>query len=410
MNHPLIDRLAADDRAQLLSSLRESDQSPYYRTMQSGIGGTATIRGVDRIMLGSNNYLGLAGHPEVVEATTAAVRRFGSASTGSRLLNGTMTLHEELEAEIADWFGTEDALCFSTGYQTNLGTLGALVGERDAVVVDEFAHASLRDGLRMARTSVHSFRHNDLGALEEALATARAGRPEQILVVVDSLYSMEGSLAPLTGIADLARDAGAALMVDEAHAMGLYGPTRSGWVEETGTVDDVDVTMASFSKCSASCGGFITGSAELVTGLRATARSMIFSTSSVPAATASSLASIRLMRTDEGAALTDTVRRNSTFLRDLLGEKGIDAASGLAEDEWSPIVPVPVGDDVRAVHAWNLLLERGVYAGVAMHPAVPASGALLRLCVTAEHSQEQLVESAEAIDEVLALTRPVAAR
>lgn len=231
MNHPLIDRLAADERAQLLSSLRESDQSPYYRTMQSGIGGTATIRGVDRIMLGSNNYLGLAGHPEVVEATTAAVRRFGSASTGSRLLNGTMTLHEELEAEIADWFGTEDALCFSTGHQTNLGTLGALVGERDAVVVDEFAHASLRDGLRMARTSVHSFRHNDPAALEEALATARAGRPEQILVVVDSLYSMEGSLAPLTGISDLARDAGAALMVDEAHAMGLYGPTRRGWVE-----------------------------------------------------------------------------------------------------------------------------------------------------------------------------------
>src|SRR5699024_7438168 len=231
VNHPLVDRLAADERAQLLSSLRESDQSPYYRTMQSGIGGTATIRGVDRIMLGSNNYLGLAGHPEVVEATTAAVRRFGSASTGSRLLNGTMTLHEELEAEIADWFGTEDALCFSTGHQTNLGTLGALVGERDAVVVDEFAHASLRDGLRMARTSVHSFRHNDPAALEEALATARAGRPEQILVVVDSLYSMEGSLAPLTGISDLARDAGAALMVDEAHAMGLYGPTRRGWVE-----------------------------------------------------------------------------------------------------------------------------------------------------------------------------------
>ncbi|MEV8224206.1 MULTISPECIES: aminotransferase class I/II-fold pyridoxal phosphate-dependent enzyme [Dietzia] len=139
MNHPLIDRLAADDRVRLFSSLQDAGQSPYYRTMHSSSGATSNVQGVDRIMLGSNNYLGLANHPQVIEATTEAVRRFGSASTGSRLLNGTMSLHEELEAEIADWFGTEDALCFSTGYQTNLGTLAALVGGRDAVVIDEFA-------------------------------------------------------------------------------------------------------------------------------------------------------------------------------------------------------------------------------------------------------------------------------
>lgn len=405
MNHPLIERLATDERVQLFSTLQDAGQSPYYRTMHSSTGATSNVQGVDRILLGSNNYLGLARHPEVIEATTEAVRRFGSASTGSRLLNGTMSLHEELEAEIADWFGTEDALCFSTGYQTNLGTLGALVGERDAVVIDEFAHASLRDGLRMARTSVHPFRHNDLGALEDALITARRGSPEQILVVVDSLYSMEGSLAPLSGVAELARSFGAALMVDEAHAMGLYGPTRRGWVEETGTVDAVDVTMASFSKCSASCGGFITGSSDLVTGLRVTARPMIFSTSSVPAATASSLASIRLMRTDEGAARTEAVRRNSILLRAELGGKGIECTSGLTGDEWSPIVPVPVGDDLRAVHVWNLLLERGVYTGVAVHPAVPATGAILRLCVTADHTEEQLVEAARAIADILAVTR-----
>ncbi|WP_271799664.1 aminotransferase class I/II-fold pyridoxal phosphate-dependent enzyme [Dietzia maris] len=405
MNHPLIDRLAADDRVRLFSSLQDTGQSPYYRTMHSSSGATSNVQGVDRIMLGSNNYLGLANHPQVIEATTEAVRRFGSASTGSRLLNGTMSLHEELEAEIADWFGTEDALCFSTGYQTNLGTLAALVGGRDAVVIDEFAHASLRDGLRMARTSVHPFRHNDLSALEEALVAARGESPDQILVVVDSLYSMEGSLAPLTGVADLAREFGAALMVDEAHAMGLYGPTRRGRVDETGTVDAVDVTMASFSKSSASCGGFITGSAELVTGLRVTARPMIFSTSSVPAATASSLASIRLMRTDEGARRTDAVRRNSILLRTELRGKGIECDSGLPDDSWSPIVPVPVGDDLRAVHTWNLLLEAGVYTGVAVHPAVPAAGAILRLCVTADHTEEQLVGAAVSIAHALAATR-----
>ncbi|MDV8000959.1 pyridoxal phosphate-dependent aminotransferase family protein [Rhodococcus sp. IEGM 1408] len=406
MNHPLIDRLAADERVQIFSSLQDSGQSPYYRTMTSSTGATSNVEGVDRIMLGSNNYLGLARHPEVIEATTEAVRRFGSASTGSRLLNGTMSLHEELEAEIADWFGTDDALCFSTGYQTNLGTLGALVGPRDAVVIDEYAHASLRDGLRMAQTSVLTFRHNDLDALEEALVAARGGSPDQVLVVVDSLYSMEGSLAPLAGIADLAREFGAALMVDEAHAMGLYGPTRRGWVEETGTVDAVDVTMASFSKSSASCGGFITGSSELVTGLRVTARPMIFSTSSVPAATASSLASIKLMRTDEGAARTEAVRLNSLLLRSELGQNGIDCGSGHSGAFWSPIVPVPIGDDFRAVHVWNLLLERGVYTGVAVHPAVPATGAILRLCVTADHTEEQLVTAARAIADVLALTRP----
>lgn len=401
MNHPLIDRLAGDERVQLFAAVTEAGQSPYYRTMDSGTGALTSVQGDERIMLGSNNYLGLAQHPEVVAAAEEAVRLYGSASTGSRLLNGTMDLHVELESEIADWFGTEDALCFTTGYQTNLGALSALTGDADAIVVDQFAHASLRDGMRMARSRVHPFAHNDLGALESALVTATEEGPEQILVVIDSLYSMEGSLAPMRDVVRLAREFGAALMVDEAHSLGLYGPTRRGWAEETGTAGDVDIMMASLSKGAASTGGFITGSRELVTGLRVTARPLLFTTSGVPAATAAALAALRVMRSDEGAARAAALRRNSILLRTELEGRGIRCGSGLTGGEWSPIVPVPVGDDLAAVHAWNLLLERGVYAGVAVHPAVPADGAILRLCVTADHTEDQLAYAVDSIAAVL---------
>jgi len=401
VNHPLVERLAANDRVQLFTTVTEAGQSPYYRRMDSGTGATTTVQGTERIMLGSNNYLGLAQHPAVVEATVEAVQRFGSASTGSRLLNGTMSLHEELEAEIADWFGTEDAICFTTGYQTNLGTLATLVGTSDVVVVDQYAHASLRDGMRMSGARVIPFAHNEMGALESALVSARETDPDNVLVVIDSLYSMEGSLAPMDEVSALVREFGAALMVDEAHSLGLYGPTRRGWSEETGTSDSVDVMMASLSKGAASTGGFITGTRELVSGLRSSARALLFTTSGVPAATAASLAALRVMRTDDGAARAAALRRNSIHLRTALEDRGFACGSGLTGGEWSPIVPVPVGDDLAAVHAWNLLLERGIYCGVAVHPAVPATGAILRLCVTAEHSGEQLDHAAESIAEVL---------
>lgn len=405
MNHTLIERLSADDRVQLFTAVTEAGQSPFFRPMQSGTGAVTCVEGVDRVMLGSNNYLGLSQHPEVVEATIQAVRDYGSASTGSRLLNGTMALHEELEDEISDWFGTEKTLCFTTGYQTNLGTLSALIGPGDAAIVDQYAHASLRDGLRMSQADVHTFTHNDLRSLEDALLAARRAGAEQTLVVVDSLYSMEGSLAPIPEVVALTREFGAALMVDEAHSLGLYGGDRRGWVDECGSSGSVDITMASLSKGAASTGGFITGSRELVTGLKVTARPLLFTTSGVPAAVAAALAAVRIMRSDEGARRAAAVRRNSITLRAELGRLGHDCGSGLGGDRWSPIVPVPVGDDLLAVHAWNLLLDRGIYTGVAVHPAVPATGAILRLCVTSDHSEEQMLHAAAAIDEVLALVR-----
>lgn len=403
MNHSIIDRLHGDDRVQLFEAITAAGQSPYFAASQSGCGATTTYDGVERIMLGSNNYLGLAQHPEVIEASVRAVREFGAASTGSRLLNGTMNLHEEFEEEITRWFDTEATLSFSTGYQTNLGTLAALVGPADAVVVDQFAHASIRDGIRMSRATPHVFSHNDLGSLEEKLIAARRSGAEQVLVVVDSLYSMEGSLAPITQIAALAREHGAALMVDEAHALGLYGRDRRGWAEECGSSADVDVTMASLSKATASIGGFITGSRELIAGLRVTARPMLFSTAAVPASVAGVLAAVRIIRSDEGARRVEALQHNARTLRAELSRLGHDCGSGHGDGDgaWSPIVPVHVGDDMLAFEAWNRLMERGIYAGTAVSPAVPASGAILRVCVTSEHTEEHLAHAAGAIDAVL---------
>ena len=269
------------------------------------------------------------------------------------------------------------------------------------MVVDQFAHASIRDGIRMSRASAHVFSHNDLGSLEKALTAARGSGAGQVLVVVDSLYSMEGSLAPIPQIAALARERGAALMVDEAHALGLYGQGRRGWVEECGSSGDVDVTMASLSKATASIGGFITGSRELITGLRVSARPMLFSTAAVPSSVAGALAAVRVIRGEEGARRVDALRHNAITLRAELTRLGHDCGSGHGDDAWSPIVPVHVGDDILAVEAWNRLMERGVYTGTAVSPAVPAAGAILRVCVTSDHTEEHLAHAAHAIDAVL---------
>lgn len=405
MNHNIIDRLHRDERVQLFEAVSAAGKSPYFATMRSGSGALTDVAGTDRVMLGSNNYLGLAQHPEVIEAAARAVRDFGSASTGSRLLNGTMHLHEEFEDEITHWFATEQTLSFSTGYQTNLGTLWALLRPGDAVVVDRFAHASIRDGIRMSGATAHVFAHNDLDSLEETLSSAARSGAEQTLVVVDSLYSMEGSLAPILEIAALARRHGAALMVDEAHGLGLYGPTRRGWAEECGSSGDVDVLMSSLSKATASIGGFITGSRELVNSLRVTARPMLFSTAAVPSSVAGVLAAVRIIRGEEGARRVEKLRANSRTLRAELERLGHQCGSGHTGDDWSPIVPVPVGDDLLAIEAWNMLMERGVYTGTAVSPAVPAAGAILRVCVTSEHSEEQMLHAARAIDDVLGIVR-----
>jgi 8-amino-7-oxononanoate synthase len=403
----LIKRLDGDDRVDLLRSVRESDVSPYFRVMESATAPIVQVEGEDKIMLGSNNYLGLADHPDIKRAARDALDTFGSAITGSRLLNGTMDLHLELENEIAEWHGTEGAMVFTTGYQTNVGTISAVVGKQDVIVVDSAAHASIRDGSLLSGARIRKFAHNDLQDLEAKLQEPVDG-DGAVLVIVDGLYSMEGDLAPLDEITALCTKYGAALMVDEAHSLGVYGDRLTGAAELFGTERDTDIRMASLSKSPSSTGGFIAGSEDLLDTLRIHARAFLFTTSGVPAAVGASLASVRLIRSEEGRQRADRVLQNAEALRKGLADAGLDVGARSkipGGDTASPIVSLHVGDDLVAMNLWRKLFDRGVFTSAALHPAVPRNGALLRLCAMASHTDSHIRTAISTITETVAETR-----
>ncbi|SNT45815.1 aminotransferase class I/II-fold pyridoxal phosphate-dependent enzyme [Rhodococcoides kyotonense] len=400
----LIKRLDGDDRVELLRSVREADVSPYFRVMESATAPVVQVEGHDKIMLGSNNYLGLADHPDIKNAARDALDTFGSAVTGSRLLNGTMDLHLELENEIAEWHGTEGAMVFTTGYQTNVGTISAVVGKQDVIVVDSAAHASIRDGSLLSGAEIRKFAHNDLQDLEEQLRKPVDG-DGAVLVIVDGLYSMEGDLAPLGEITALCTRYGAALMVDEAHSLGIYGEQLTGAVELFGTANDTDIRMASLSKSPSSTGGFIAGSNDLLDTLRIHARAFLFTTSGVPAAVGASLASIRLIRSEEGRQRASRVLANAEALRSGLVAEGLDVGKRSpipGGDTASPIVSLHIGDDLVAMDLWRKLFDKGIFTSAALHPAVPRNGALLRLCTMASHTDDQIRTAISTIAETVA--------
>ncbi|MCQ4118930.1 aminotransferase class I/II-fold pyridoxal phosphate-dependent enzyme [Rhodococcus tibetensis] len=393
-----------DPRIEMFKALRDSGHLPFFREMQSATAPTMSVEGRQMTMLGSNNYLGLSTHPAVVEGAARALREFGTATTGSRLMNGTIDLHLRIEAELAQWHGTEDAIVFTTGYQTNLGTIGALVPPGGPVVVDQYAHASIQDGCRLAGADLRRFRHNDMGSLRAALT--ELGSVVPVLVIIDGLYSMEGDFAPLTEVQELCDDFGAVLMVDEAHSVGLFGDRGTGVSEMAGLADRVPVRMGSLSKGLASTGGFVAGTRDLIDTIRGRARAFQFSTAGVPSTLGAALAAIQLARSDEGRALAAQSAENARFLRSELQARGVDVGSdpSVAGLSPSPIVPVYVGDDLRVIEAWRTLFDDGIYCNAAVHPAVPAGNALLRVCVMATHTAEQLEFAADAIAQSLDVT------
>jgi len=381
------------ERAEQLRLAREADLLPYFRTLEGPAGPVVEMEGAERIMLGSNNYLGLTGDERVIKGAADALARFGTGLTGSRLLNGTISLHLDLERQIAEWMGTEDALVCSTGAQANLTALGTLLGPGDTVVVDSGDHASIMDGCILGRAKLRAFRHSKLDKLERTLGKA-AGDGGGILVVVDGVFSMEGDVAPLPEIADLCRKHGARLMVDEAHACGVLGARGAGTSELLGVEDRVDLRMGTFSKSLASCGGFIAGSAEVVDFLRIASRPFLFTASAVPAAVGAALAAVRICRSEEGPDLFARVLANASYLHDGLASLGFDVVEPTqmpsGETVITPVVPVLVADDWKAVLLWRALYDAGVYVNVAIHPAVPPGGALLRTSVMATHDREVL--------------------
>ncbi|HEY5431367.1 MAG TPA: aminotransferase class I/II-fold pyridoxal phosphate-dependent enzyme [Solirubrobacteraceae bacterium] len=391
------------ERIAQLKAARELDALPYFHVLEGPTLPVVEMEGRRRIMLGSNNYLGLTGDERVKQGALDALHRYGTGITGSRFLNGTLDLHLELERELAEWLGTDAALVFTTGHQANVGALGTILGRQDTVIADSGDHASILDGVLLSGAKLRAFRHNRLDRLEHSLQRA-ANDGGGILVVVDGVFSTEGDVAPLPEICDLCGRYGARLMVDEAHALGVLGARGAGATELLGVEDRVDLRMATFSKSLASCGGVIAGPADVIEFLRIQARSFIFTASGVPAAVGAALAAVRICRSDEGPGLFAQVLDNARYLYQGLADLGFHVVPPTrlpdGTEVVTPVVPVLVGDDWKAVFLWKGLYEAGVFVNVMIHPAVPPSGALLRTSVMATHDHETLDRALEAFAQV----------
>jgi 8-amino-7-oxononanoate synthase len=387
----VFDKIHGHERVAQLRAAREADVLPYFRRLEGPAGPVVEMEGAARIMLGSNNYLGLTEDPRVMAGARDALERYGTGLTGSRLLNGTIGLHLELEQELAAWMGAEDAIVFTTGHQANLGALGTLLGPGDTVIADSADHASILDGCLLSRAKLRPFRHNRLDKLASQLARAASDpdAPGGTLVVVDGVFSMEGDVAPLPELSALCRAHGARLMVDEAHAAGVLGARGAGSCELLGVEEGVDLRMGTFSKSLASCGGFVAGSAEVIDFLRIQSRAFLFTAAAVPAAVGAALSALRIVRSDEGPQLFSRVLANATYFNRGLHELGFHVVEPkpLADGSTvtTPIIPVLVGDDWKAVLLWRALFDAGIFVNVALHPAVPPGGALLRTSVMATH-------------------------
>src|SRR3954470_977916 len=363
-------KVRGHERSEQLRAAREADVLPYFRVLEGPARPVVEMEGAERIMLGSNNYLGLTGDARVIAGAQDALDRFGTGLTGSRLLNGTTPLHLELERELADWMGTDDAIVFTTGHQANVGTLGTILAPGDTVVADSGDHASILDGCLLSRAKLRPFRHNRMDKLERALEKA-AGDNGGILVVVDGVFSMEGDVAPLPAVCDLCERFGARLMVDEAHAAGVLGARGAGTSELLGVEDRVDLRMGTFSKSLASCGGFVAGPAEVVEFLRIQSRAFLFTASGVPAAIGAALAALRVVRSADGPPLLAAVLEHARYLRDGLEERGFRVVQPqtlpIGSHPPDVVTPVLVGDDWQAGLMWKGLHDQGVFVKNALH-------------------------------------------
>jgi 8-amino-7-oxononanoate synthase len=353
---------------------------PYFIPMQGNEGSEAIFQGRRLIMCGSNNYLGLTTHPKVREAALEAIKCYGTSCTGSRFLNGTLELHEQLEQELANWVGKQAAIVFSTGMQVNLGTISSLVSRNDVVILDRDDHASIVDGARLGWGKVKRFQHNNVEDLERVLA----GIADNVgkLVVVDGLFSMEGDIAPLPDIVRACKRYGARLMVDDAHALGVLGGGR-GTAAHFGLKEGVDLIMGTFSKSLASVGGYIAGDEDIIHYIKHHARSLIFSASIAPANAATALAALHIMQ--EEPERVQRVNDIGDYMRKSYHELGFNTGNSV-----SPIIPIFIGDDYRAAIIWKAMFEAGVYVNMIVSPAVPEGKQLLRTSYMATHTDDQL--------------------
>lgn len=371
------------EKCRAFTEAREAQETgiyPYFIPLTDSEGTEVTVGEHRMIMIGSNNYLGLTTHPKIREAAIEATKRYGTSCTGSRFLNGTLELHLELERQLADFIGMEAALVFSTGYQTNVGTISALVGRGDYIVTDKEDHASIVDGCKMAYGTMRRFGHNDMEHLERVLA--RLPEDAGKMVVVDGVFSMGGDIAPLPEMIPLCKQYGARLMVDDAHSVGVLGQGR-GTAAHFGLTSDVDLIMGTFSKAFASLGGFIVGAEDVIHYIQHHARSLIFSASIPPANTAAALTALDIMQ--EEPERIARVNQIADYMQEEFRRLGFN----VGESE-TPIIPIIIGDDERTFMTWKALYDNGVYTNPVISPAVPPELSLLRTSYMATHTDKQL--------------------
>lgn len=369
---------------------REMGLYPYFLPLQDTEGTEVVVDGRKILMIGSNNYLGLTTDPRVREAAIEAVKRYGTSCTGSRFLNGTLALHQEAEARLADYVGMEAALVFSTGYQVNLGTISAIIDRGDVVVLDKDDHASIVDGALLALGEVRRFSHNDMDHLDRVLG--KIDDDTAVLVVVDGVYSMGGDLAPLPEIIPIVKKHGARLMVDDAHSIGVMGGGR-GTPAHFGVTEDVDLIMGTFSKSFASLGGFIAGEADVMDYIQHHARSFMFSASMPASNVAVVLAALEIMenepeRIERLWEVTERMR------------SGLDEMGFRMGPSTTPIIPIIIGERDKTLMAWKMCFDAGLYTNAVIPPAVPPDLCLLRTSYMSTHTDEQIDRALNILGEV----------
>lgn len=376
---------------ELADSIRKAGVYAFYREISSAQDPVVERNGRDMVMLGSNNYLGLANHPEVKKAAIAALEKYGAGCAGSRLLNGTLDLHVALEDRLAAFMKRDSALTFTTGFQVNLGVLSCLLGRRDIVFLDNLDHACIIDGARLGFGKIVKYKHNDMADLEDKLsrAPAEAGK----MIVVDGVFSMEGDLCKLPEVVRLKNQFGTRLMVDDAHGLGVMGANGRGTAEHFGLEDEVDLVMGTFSKSLAAAGGFIAGDRVVVDYIRHNARTQIFSASSPPPLAAAVLKAVDILEREPERR--EMLWENTRYMLEGIENLGFD--TGATE---SPIIPMVVGDDWAVFSMVSRLEEEGIFVNPVITPAVPPGGAMIRTSYMATHTHEHLDKALAALAKV----------
>ncbi|MCF0199795.1 MAG: pyridoxal phosphate-dependent aminotransferase family protein [Bacteroidales bacterium] len=377
---------------QAYDTLRESGNYPYFHELTSGQDTVVEMEGHETIMIGSNNYLGLTSHPEVIEAGVEALKKYGSGCSGSRFLNGTLDLHVQLEKELAQFLHKEDVLTFSTGYQSNLGIISGITRRNDYILCDKENHASIYDGCRLSFAQMLRYEHSNMIDLEAKLKQVPEGCG--ILIVTDGVFSMSGDICKLPEIVKLKKKYGARVMVDDAHGLGVLGAHGRGTAEHFDLEDEVDIIMGTFSKSLASLGGYMAADNRTVDYVRHCTRPYIFSASITPASVACALQSLRILQREPER--TKNLHYISNYMRKGLKELGVNII-----ESTTPIIPIYTYDDEKAFIACKMLLDRGVYVNPVVSPATPPGKALLRTSYTATHTEAQMDKAMKAIKEVL---------